>query len=478
MVRSNYCPALVLATVIGLALFLPSAHAQTTPWETYTEAGVEAYQQERYADAERIFRAAVKEAETVGGPHSGLAESLNNLASACRAQGRHAEAEPIYGRYLRTVEKAASPEYPLSPTILEHYAGLLRETGQEGKARELEERAEATRAERNPGATVGHRSIGPVGVAWYRFEADYNSIRNDTVWPRVPCPAGTKAAHVGGYGKIRWCDFSEDGSSWMRSAMAVTFTLAERRPVGPGTGEVWIRHWLYEEQPRIDGLAFDQRRPYVFCFDRKPIADGQASTGEPLCQLWRELPHLIGIIAIVPTFDFTQHPKSDVLHLTTESLRSFRKERAVYRKSPDDEEYAQELALVRLDDGRFRLQTSRGRSVSAPPELVQKVLYALNTCPWQRQAEAHVTDPSVTKITTSYEDEAGQVHRRTTWVQRPVTRTFLGYVDDAGRLRTATIGYDWGLYMTDSQGDHYKTSYPLLLFEVLDEARQLCHNAP
>ncbi len=43
-------------------------------------------------------------------------------------------------------EKALGPEHPHVATSLENYAGLLRETGREDRAEEMEARAKAIRA--------------------------------------------------------------------------------------------------------------------------------------------------------------------------------------------------------------------------------------------------------------------------------------------------------------------------------------------
>jgi tetratricopeptide (TPR) repeat protein len=72
--------------------------------------------------------------------------SLNNLAWLYKAQGKYAEAEPLYNRALAIVEKALGPEHPNVAQSLENYAGLLRETGRVSKADLLEIRAKAIRA--------------------------------------------------------------------------------------------------------------------------------------------------------------------------------------------------------------------------------------------------------------------------------------------------------------------------------------------
>ncbi len=72
-----------------------------------------------------------------------MAESLNNLAELYRAQGRYAEAEPLYKRALAIFEKALGPGHPLVAQSLENYALLLRETGRTTEATKMEARAKA-----------------------------------------------------------------------------------------------------------------------------------------------------------------------------------------------------------------------------------------------------------------------------------------------------------------------------------------------
>jgi len=280
-------------------------------------------------------------------------------------------------------------------------------------------------------------------IAWYRVQADYNAIREDVVWPKVPCPKGTAAAYVGRYGKIRWSEWHGEIHR-QRYADGMDFLGADKSRVGPGPGDVMIRWWLFKEEPRKDGMAFEEGRLYAFCFSRKPVADARSKPKYPACDLSAELPHLLGIIAIVPTFDFGRHPRSAPLHVTAKTLRSFLAER-LYRR-----EGRQELALTRLPDGSFRLQTSGKRSAVAPPQLVQKLLYALNTCVWRRLP----AEPKLRLVPT---------------------RTTVTYEAADGGARKVTIRYDHGgWYLRDQQNRHYNTIHPYLLFEVLDDARKLC----
>ncbi len=178
----------LLLAVLVLALWPGCRIIQEARWEKANAAGMEAYQQARYAEAERHFKAALKEAEDFGpdderlatslnylaalyrtqgkyaaakplyqrslairekalGPeHPDVALSLNNLAALYYAQGNYAQAEPLYQRALTIREKALGPEAPDVAQSLENYAALLRETRRDAEAEKLEARAQAIRA--------------------------------------------------------------------------------------------------------------------------------------------------------------------------------------------------------------------------------------------------------------------------------------------------------------------------------------------
>ncbi len=87
--------------------------AQEGVWKRYLDAGIKAYKQGRYAEAEMSFHAALKEAERFGPEDSHLATSLNHLGEVYDAQGRYAEAERLHKRALAIREKAlVGPSHP------------------------------------------------------------------------------------------------------------------------------------------------------------------------------------------------------------------------------------------------------------------------------------------------------------------------------------------------------------------------------
>ena len=141
---------LSLRGVLCLVLVSAQSCTQGQPWEEYNEAGVEALDQGRYAEAESQFIAACKEAEKSGPEDTYLATSLNNLAGLYRTQGKYTEAEPLFQRSLAIVEKALGPEHLNVAQNLENYAALLRKMGRENEAAEMEARAQAIRAKQSP----------------------------------------------------------------------------------------------------------------------------------------------------------------------------------------------------------------------------------------------------------------------------------------------------------------------------------------
>ena len=95
----------LLIGLLFLAFLLPAA-CQSNSWKSNNAAGSKALQQGRYADAEKLFLAALEEAKEFGPQDQRLATSLNNLASVYQAQGKYAEAEPLFKRALAIWEKA------------------------------------------------------------------------------------------------------------------------------------------------------------------------------------------------------------------------------------------------------------------------------------------------------------------------------------------------------------------------------------
>ena len=66
-----------------------------------------------------------------------MATSLNILALLYRAQGRYAQAEPLYNRSLAIREKTLGPDHPDVAATLENMEALYRKSGREKEAEAL-----------------------------------------------------------------------------------------------------------------------------------------------------------------------------------------------------------------------------------------------------------------------------------------------------------------------------------------------------
>ena len=98
--------------------------------------------QGRYAEAEPLYRRSLAIREKALGPeHPDVGTALNNLALLYQAQGRYAEAEPLYRRSLAIREKALGPEHPDVGTALNNLAVLYRAQGRYAEAEPLYRRS-------------------------------------------------------------------------------------------------------------------------------------------------------------------------------------------------------------------------------------------------------------------------------------------------------------------------------------------------
>jgi tetratricopeptide (TPR) repeat protein len=132
--------------LLSLVLISAEASGQETLWETYKAAGNKAFQLARSAEAERLFLAAIEQAEKFGKHDPRLAESLNSLAVLYATQGKQVEAEPLFRRALEINAQVFGPEHPEVAASLEVFAALLRTTHRDTEAEKLETRAKKIRA--------------------------------------------------------------------------------------------------------------------------------------------------------------------------------------------------------------------------------------------------------------------------------------------------------------------------------------------
>src|SRR5262249_12701865 len=98
-----------------------------------------------YASAERTCLEPVILAETLGPEHADVASALWILAGGYANQRDYVAAERLYQRALAIQERALGPESSQVVTTLKAYAELLRSTGRDEQAMDLETRVQAIR---------------------------------------------------------------------------------------------------------------------------------------------------------------------------------------------------------------------------------------------------------------------------------------------------------------------------------------------
>ncbi len=114
-------------------------------WEKDSAKASEAFQQGRYAEAETLWEAALKDAEKFPPEDPRLVETLNNLAQLYDDQKKSAEAEPLYQRLLAIEEKTLGADHPDVATTLYRLAKLYQAQGKSAEAEPLYQRALAIR---------------------------------------------------------------------------------------------------------------------------------------------------------------------------------------------------------------------------------------------------------------------------------------------------------------------------------------------
>lgn len=162
--------AWVLAGLVGLAAWAQAGASPDARWSTYTRAGIEALDRGRYAEAKKMFGAALREAEAFRPPDSRLVESLANLAKTYTALHQYVEAEPLLRRAVTIAEAVIGPRHPSVATMLVDYAILLRRLGREAEAATVEARARAILAD---------PTLRPPSTAWVKPGAGEEEFDRD-----------------------------------------------------------------------------------------------------------------------------------------------------------------------------------------------------------------------------------------------------------------------------------------------------------
>lgn len=124
-----------------LVLIVSPSCAHERLWESYRESGEKEYQEGRFAEAEKMFLAALHEAEKFGPEDPRLARTLNNLAFLYVTQDQYAEAEPLLKRALAIRQQALGTEPAEVATSLNNLAALYGAQGEFEKAEPLYQQA-------------------------------------------------------------------------------------------------------------------------------------------------------------------------------------------------------------------------------------------------------------------------------------------------------------------------------------------------
>ena len=173
-----------LLVLLGyLTLWVPLAGAQKTVWEQYQRAGVHAYKQGLYTEAEQQLTTALEEAERLGLPDQRLTVSLSILALVYSAQNQPEKAEPLYQRLLILRETTLGPDHLEVAACLDNLAEVYEAQGQYTRADPFYQRALSIREKalrpthrdccessqprwplRSPGAVQSSRTALPAGL--------------------------------------------------------------------------------------------------------------------------------------------------------------------------------------------------------------------------------------------------------------------------------------------------------------------------
>lgn len=279
---------------------------------------------------------------------------------------------------------------------------------------------------------------------WYHASADHFAIRSNKVWPRIEPLPGTKSMHIGHYGQMEEIDFSDAGhsQSW---TLGVSLFGSERRGLRIEPGPVYIRRWYFEESLNEGPMRFQPKdRHYVFCMDR--VAKGTFKTidGKPGCDLSTELDHVIGVIEIEHTYDWSKLPNWKMASITKGSFVSIRTTRRSTGR-PD-------VSLTKKADGRHEIAVSEGAGFGGD-ELVNRLVYALRTCRWK---------------------ELKAPYKYRVWP--PVTKTKL--VIDDGNEKVFELNYDSGAWLMEFEGKQYQTHHPMGVFAVQAMIREIVVESP
>jgi len=132
--KVSWCLAIVTALpFVGLH----SAFAQTATWETQHAAAKQAFNEHRYADAEKDYLAALTEAENFGEKDARLVTTVFDLGVLYYTQRRYDEAEPLLQRAVELREAGPTADSSNLAKAMLQLAEVYRSTRRFAKAESL-----------------------------------------------------------------------------------------------------------------------------------------------------------------------------------------------------------------------------------------------------------------------------------------------------------------------------------------------------
>ena len=118
-----------IAILLTIAFTEGPVCAQDTLWHTWRNGGILAMQEGRLEDAERLFIAAMEQAEKFGADDLRVAEAANDLAAVYATTGKSVEAELLFQRALLIAEHTLGANHLGVGAIIQNL-GILYATQQ------------------------------------------------------------------------------------------------------------------------------------------------------------------------------------------------------------------------------------------------------------------------------------------------------------------------------------------------------------
>jgi len=132
----------LLVLVVGTLLYLKTiVYPPLPPWEEAHQAGLTAYRDKNYLEAEKQFLIALNETEEFLNDDWRLTQTLTNLAEVYRVQAKYAQATPHLKRLVEISEEVFGSNHPNVAAHLNNLAGNFRTQGMLTEAEPLYKRS-------------------------------------------------------------------------------------------------------------------------------------------------------------------------------------------------------------------------------------------------------------------------------------------------------------------------------------------------